>query len=154
MFAVVVFVFVIKIESSYYVYTYDDGRSDDERCCLVRLGEKFCLAKPLTRSLVQVNKECQRLGANEKNKNYLNKIIRRLNVNTSEKLNDKILIHLKDSLEKDLLDDDLVCLSTENNNIDLEKCYVEFIVKQSKEKFFFFLLIQNFDYLRRSKRNY
>jgi hypothetical protein len=141
MFAVVLCAFVIKVESSYYVYTYDDAESDDdddEHCCLVRLGENFCLAKPLTRSLVQVDKECQRLGANEKNKNYLNKIIRRLNADTSDKLNDKILIHLKNPIEKDLLDDDLLCLSIENNNnIDLEKCFVELTVKQSRKKFYF-----------------
>jgi hypothetical protein len=149
LFAIVLFSFVIKIESSYYVYTYDDGQSDDdddEHCCLVRLGEKFCLAKPLTRSLVQVNKECQRLGANEKHKNYLNQIVRRLNVETSKKFDEKILIQLKNPLEKNLLNDDLVCLSVANNNIDLEKCYVEFTInedkKQSEEKFvFFFILI-------------
>lgn len=150
LFAIVLFSFVIKIESSYYVYTYDDGQSDDdddEHCCLVRLGEKFCLAKPLTRSLVQVNKECQRLGANEKDKNYLNQIVRRLNVETSKKFDEKILIQLKNPLEKNLLNDDLVCLSAANNNINLEKCYVEFTVnehkKQSEENFvcFFFILI-------------
>lgn len=139
MIGILLLIFILPIESNYYVYTYDDGTGDDEHCCLVRLGEKFCLAKPLTRSLVQVNKECQQLDGNEKNKNYLNKIVRRLNVETSKKLGDKILLQLQTPLEKKILNNDLLCLASNNNNIDLEKCYVELTVnkqKKSSEKIF------------------
>ncbi len=134
MIGLVVLLFIIKVESSYYVYTYDDGISDDEHCCLGRIGEDFCLAKPLTRSLVQVNKECQRLGANEKNKNYLNKIVRRLDVETSHKIDNQILLQLEKPLEKTILNNDLLCLSATNNNIDLEKCYVEVTVDKRKKQ--------------------
>lgn len=124
---------LLTIESSYYAYTYDDGVGDDEHCCLVRLGEDFCLAKPLTRSLLQVNKQCQRLDNSEKNKNYLNKIVRRLDIESSKKVGDKILLQLKKSLEKPILNNDLLCLATAHNNINLEKCYVEVAaVKQKK----------------------
>jgi len=128
-------IFILPIESNYYAYTYDDGTGgDDEHCCLVRLGEKFCLAKPLTRSLLQVDKKCQRLGVNEKNKNYLNKIVRRLNVETSEKVDKKILLELQKPLEGDILKDDLLCLAAANNNIDLEKCYVQLAVVKQKTR--------------------
>jgi len=125
---------VIKVESNYYAYTYDDGIDDDnEHCCLVRLDEEFCLAKPLTRSLLQVNKQCQQLDATKNKQNYLNKIVRRLNVESSKKIGDKILLELKKPIEKSILNQDLLCLATNNNNINLEKCYVEFIpIKQKK----------------------
>jgi len=136
----ILLIFILTVESNYYVYTYDDVTGDDEHCCLVRLGENFCLAKPLTRSLVQVNKESQRLDANKKNKNYLNKIVRRLNIESSHKIDDKILLQLKKPLEKTILNNDLLCLAATNNNLDLETCYVQLpAVKQKKqsEKIFF-----------------
>ena len=127
-------VLILTIESVYLAYTYNDGTSDNENCCLVRLHDKFCLATPLTRSLIQVNTQCDRLGANENNKKYLNKIVRRLNVEISQKLGDKILLELKTPLEKDILKDDLLCLASANNNINLEKCYVELVDVQPKEQ--------------------
>ncbi len=117
-------VLISTVESIYNVFTYTDGISTDEHCCLVQLSEHFCLAKPLTRSLIQVNKECQQVDVNEKHKNQLNKVVRRLNVETSKKLTDKILIELKAPLDQDILQDDLLCLASANNNINLEKCYV------------------------------
>lgn len=127
---------IIKVQSSSYVYTYDHDTDDDddEQCCLVRLGEQFCLAKPLTRSLIQVKKDCQRIEANDKKKDYLKKIVRRLNAVQSDKIGEKILIQLKDPLEKNILDNDLLCLSTTTNNIDLEKCYVKLPKKKEKPK--------------------
>jgi len=134
MIGILLLIFILPIESNYYVYTYDDDNSGDEHCCLVRLGEKFCLAQPLTRSLLEVNKKCQQLGINEKNKNYLNKIVRRLNVETSTKVDNKIILELQKPLEEDLLKNDLLCLSADNNNIDLGKCYVQLaVIKQNKK---------------------
>lgn len=120
---------VIKVQSSFYVYTYDHD-DDDEHCCLVRLGEQFCLGKALTRSLIQVKKDCQRFEANDKKKDYLKKIVRRLNIERSEKIGEKILIELKNPLEKDFLTDDLLCLSTTTNNINLDKCHVKLARKE------------------------
>jgi hypothetical protein len=127
-------VLILAIESTYYTYTYDDGVGDDEHCCLVRINDKFCLATPLTRSLIQVNKQCDRLGANENSKKYLNKIVRRLNSETSKKLGDKILLELQTPLEEDILKDDLLCLASANNNINLEQCYVELADVKCKEQ--------------------
>ncbi|CAF1027099.1 unnamed protein product [Rotaria magnacalcarata] len=125
---------VQRVESIYYVYTYDDGVGDDENCCLVRLGDDFCLAKPLTQSLLQVNKECQRLSVDQNNKHYLNKIVRRLPVETSHKVGDKILLELKTPLDTALLKNDLVCLSPNTNNINVEQCFVEIVQDAHKKK--------------------
>lgn len=130
--ALILLLLVIKVQSNYYVYTYDHG-DDDEHCCLVRIGEQFCLGKPLTRSLIQVKKDCQRFEANDKKKDYLKKIIRRLNVERSDKVGEKILIQLKDPLEKVFLNNDLLCLSTTTNHIDLEKCFVKLDRKEKKK---------------------
>ncbi|CAF3697041.1 unnamed protein product [Rotaria sp. Silwood1] len=132
--SIILLVFIQRVESTYYVYTYDDGIGNDEHCCLVRLGENFCVAKPLTRSLLQVNKACQRLGINEKTTNDLNKIVRRLNVEKSEKIGDKILLQLQTPLDKNILKNDLLCLSSTTNNINLEKCFVELADEQPKKK--------------------
>ncbi|CAF1142863.1 unnamed protein product [Adineta ricciae] len=115
------------VQSSYNVFTYkgDDG-DDDEHCCLVQLDDKFCLAQVLTNSLIQVDRDCQRLNANEKSKTYLSKVVRRLTVESSEKVGDQILIELEKPLDGDILQKDLLCLTTENNNnnINLQKCYI------------------------------
>ena len=126
---------IIEVQSSSYVYTYNHADDvGDEQCCLVRLDEQFCLAKPLTRSLIQVKKDCQRIEANDKKKDYLKKIVRRLNVERSDKVGEKILIQLKNPLEKTILNNDLLCLSISTNNIDLEKCYVKLAEKEKKKK--------------------
>lgn len=116
---------IITVESSYYAYTYDKGVGDDEHCCLIRSGEDFHLAKPLTRSLLQVNKQNGNCGCKQKTENYLDKIVRRLNVESSKKLGDKVLVELKDSIDKSILADDLLCLATDNNNLNLEKCHID-----------------------------
>ncbi|CAF3279959.1 unnamed protein product [Rotaria sp. Silwood2] len=131
---IILLVFIQRVKSTYYVYTYDDGIGNDEHCCLVRLGENFCVAKPLTRSLLQVNKACQRLVINGKRQNDLNKIIRRLNVETSQKVGDKILLQLQTPLDKNILKNDLLCLSSATNNINLEKCFIELASDQQKKK--------------------
>ena len=79
-------------ETSYNVFTYDDGHGDDEHCCLVQIGDDFCLAKPLTRSLIQVDEDCHRLNPTEKTKNELGKVVRRLNVEKSRKISGDLLI--------------------------------------------------------------
>ncbi|CAF1113867.1 unnamed protein product [Rotaria sordida] len=134
-FNIILLIFILRVESTYHVYTYDNGVGDDEHCCFVRLGSNFCLAKPLTRSLLQANQECQRLGINGKNKNDLNKIVRRLNVEKSDKVGNKIIIQLKTPLDKNILKNDLLCLSsTNNNNINLEKCFIEVADDQQQKK--------------------
>jgi len=129
----ILLVSILTIESVCNIYTYDDGLGGDEHCCLARLHDKFCLAIPLTSSLVQANKQCQSLGANEDNKNYFNRIARRINIEKSKTIGDKILVELKTPIDKDILENDLVCLSSDNNNIDLEKCYVDLVVQEPKE---------------------
>jgi hypothetical protein len=138
---IILIVFILRIESAHHTFTYNDGVGDDEHCCLVRIDERFCLAKPLTSSLVQVKKECQRFGPNEKRKSYLNKIVRRLDVSTTQKIGDKILVELETPLEKNILENDLLCLSEENNNINLEKCYIQLpAIKTEKSKKTFHIL--------------
>ncbi|CAM4918191.1 unnamed protein product [Rotaria socialis] len=135
--SITVLVLIFTVESVYYAYTYDDGFGGEEHCCLVRTRETFCMAKPITRSLIQVKKQCHRMdgpkhhrgpgGKNRKNQ-YLDKIIRRLDVKSTHEIGDKILIELKHPLEKKMLDNDLMCLkSTSNEKIDLEKCHVELV---------------------------
>ena len=115
------------VQSSYNVFTYKgDGGDEDEHCCLVQLDDKFCLAQVLTNSLIQVDRDCQRLNANDKSKSCLSKVVRRLTVESSEKVGDQILIELEKPLDEDILKTDLLCLTTENNNnnINLQKCSV------------------------------
>jgi hypothetical protein len=126
-------VLFLAVESSYNVFTYNNGLGDEEHCCLVQLGNEFCLATPLTRSLIQLNKDCPRLHPNTKSKNDLSKVARRLNVESSHKLGDEILIELKDPLDKDILSNDLLCLASANNNINLEKCHVVLTPIQAKK---------------------
>jgi hypothetical protein len=131
---VILIIFTLNIESATYnTFTYDDGVGDDEHCCLVQIGEKFCVGKPLTSSLVQVKKPCQHLDANEKNKDYLNKVVRRINVDSSKKVGGKILLELQTPLAKEILENDIVCLSEENNNINLEKCVIQLPAKQQNK---------------------
>ena len=127
-------VLILTVESVYYAYLYDDHNGDKEHCCLVRIRDNFCWAKPITRSLVQATKQCnqfrgskhhRRFGKNKKYEKYLDKISRRLNVQQSSEIGDKILIELKKPLERKMLDKDLLCLTSVNNDINLEKCYVE-----------------------------
>ncbi|CAF3557538.1 unnamed protein product [Rotaria sordida] len=128
-------VLILTVESVYYAYSYDDGNNNEEHCCLVRVHEKFCIARPITRSLVQVNKRCHRVdrsqhhrfGRKNRNEQYLDKILRRLNVQTSQEVGDKILIELQTPLEKKVLDNDLICLQSTNKNMNLDKCYVEIV---------------------------
>lgn len=123
------------VESAYYVYTYDNDGNGDEKCCFVRKDDNFCLAKPLTRSLLQANKECQRLDPTGNNKQYLNQVVRRLDIEKSQKVDDEILIELKAPLEENVLQNDLVCLSPKNtNNINLDKCVVELAPNENKKK--------------------
>ncbi|CAF5175414.1 unnamed protein product, partial [Rotaria magnacalcarata] len=132
---VTVLVLILTVESVYYAYTYDDGFGGEEHCCLVRTSETFCMAKPITRSLIHVKKQCHRIdgpkhhhGSGGKNKKdqYLDKIMHRLDVKSTHEIGDRILIELKNPLEKEMLDKDLMCLkSTSNQKINFEKCHVE-----------------------------
>lgn len=131
--SILLLVFIVSVESMFHVYTYDDGHGNDEHCCLVRVGDKFCLATPITRSLIQVSKQChqthrrkhRRRGGKKRNDKYLDKISRRLNVESVKEMNDRILIGLKTPLEQAVLDRDLVCLASNKNNINLDKCSIE-----------------------------
>ena len=136
-FSLLLLFFVPKIQGKYQVYTYDNAKTGDttERCCFVHIDDSFCLAQPLTRSLVQVRKECQRLNVNDNTKNYLINIVRRLDVQTTEKIGGKILLELSNPMEQTVLKNDLLCLSsTTMNHIDLDKCFVQTQSKQSKSK--------------------
>ena len=130
---ILLLVLIQTVQSVYNVYSYDDGKSGEEHCCLVRVHENFCLAKPITRSLIQVNKQChkfggrkhRRVGGKKKNNKYLDIISRRLHVKSTHEVGDKILIELKKPLEKNMIKNDLACLTSTNDNINLNKCYVE-----------------------------
>ena len=121
----------VSVQSTYYAYTYDNGA--DENCCVVRLKDDFCLATPLTRSLLQLNKQCHSLDAQGKNKKYLDKIVQRLDVDASHKIAGQILVQLKAPLNGDIVADDLLCLSPANNHIDLEKCHLEWSAPKAKK---------------------
>jgi len=131
--SITLLVLTLTVESVYNPYLYDDGNGGEEHCCLVRVRENFCLATPITRSLIQVNQQCgqfnrpkrRRLVGKKENNEYLDKISRRLNVQTVQEIDDKILIELQKPLEKNILENDLICLTSTNNNINLEKCHVE-----------------------------
>jgi hypothetical protein len=131
-------VLILTVESIYHVYMYDDGHGHDEHCCLVRVRDKFCLATPITRSLIQVNKQCHRLNSVKRRRNgrarssskkstdnYFDRISRRLNIKSTRQFNDKILLELRTPLPSAILKRDLVCLATTNNNLNLGKCYIE-----------------------------
>jgi hypothetical protein len=133
--SITLLVLILTVESAYYAYTYADGDGTEEHCCLVRVRDNFCLATPITRSLIQVNQQCQlsdapkrrRFSAKKRNNDYSKQIFRRLNVQISREIGDKILLELKTPLGKDILDKDLVCLASTNKNINLEKCHVELV---------------------------
>jgi hypothetical protein len=131
--SIILLVLTLTVESVYNPFLYNDGKGDEEHCCLVRVRENFCLATPITRRLVQVNQQCGRFNRKKKNNEYLNKISRRLNVQTVQEVGDNILIELQKPLEKNILDNDLICLTSTNQNINLEKCHVE-LVDESDNK--------------------
>lgn len=128
-------VLTLTVESVYNPFLYDDGHGGEEHCCLVRVREKFCWATPITRSLIQVNQQCSRFqrsrhhrhGENKEMNNYLGKISRRLNVQKIQEIDDKIFIELQKPLDKNITENDLICLTSTNNNVNLEKCYVELV---------------------------
>ncbi|CAF2351423.1 unnamed protein product [Rotaria sp. Silwood2] len=135
--SITLLVLILTVESVYYAYSYDNDNDNDneEHCCLVRIRENICVARPITRSLVQVNKQCHRFdrsqrhrsGRKNRNDKYLDKILSRLNVQTSQEVGDKILIELKNPLEKKILEKDLICLKSTNKNMNFDKCYVEIV---------------------------
>jgi hypothetical protein len=131
--SITLLVLILTVESAYNAYLYDNGNGDDEHCCLARINQGLCLATPITRSLIQVDKQCHRhdrlkyhrYGESKRKDHYLNKITRRLNVQSSEEIGDKILLELKTPLEKNMIQNDLVCLTSTNKDINLEKCHLE-----------------------------
>jgi len=131
--SITLLVLTITVKSVYNPYLYDDGNGGKEHCCLVRVRENLCFATPITRSLIQANKQCGRFdrhkdrqfGRKKEINEYLDKISRRLDVQTVQEMDDKILIELQKPLEKNILDNDLICLTSTNNKINLEKCHVE-----------------------------
>jgi len=133
--SITLLVLTITVKSVYNPYLYDDGNGGEEHCCLVRVRENFCFATPITRSLIQVNQQCdrfdrhknRRFGRKKETNEYLDKISRRLDIQTVQEVGDKILIELQKPLEKTILDNDLICLTSTNNNINLEKCHVELV---------------------------
>jgi hypothetical protein len=131
--SIILLVLVVSVQSIFHVYTYDDEHGNEEHCCLVRVRDQFCLATPITRSLIQVNKQCHQTAqrkhhrgvSKRRNDKYLDQISRRLIVQSVKEMDDKILIGLKTPLDKTILDRDLVCLASTKNNIDLDKCSIE-----------------------------
>lgn len=139
--SITLLILISTVESVYYAYSYDDGYGNKEHCCFVQTHGKFCSAKPITRSLVQVNGHCDHLDqpkhyrphGKQRNHGYIDRVVRRLNVRATHEVDDKILIELKDPLEKSILDNDLVCLKSSNNQkMNFEKCYVE-VIDQSND---------------------
>jgi hypothetical protein len=126
-------VLTLAIESAYYPFLYDDGQGGEEHCCLVQIRGNMCFATPVTRSLVQVNKQCgrfdrpkhRRSGGKNNNNEYIDKISRRLDIQRVDEMDDKIFIELQKPLDKHIVDNDLICLTSTENNINLEKCHVE-----------------------------
>lgn len=140
--SITLLVFTLTVESVYNPFLYDDGHDGEEHCCLVRVRENFCLATPITRSLIQVNqKQCMesnrpkqgRFSRRKELNENLKKISRRLNVQTIQEINDKIFIELQKPLEKNIIEHDLICLTSTNNNINLEKCYVELVDQSNND---------------------
>ncbi|CAF1679622.1 unnamed protein product, partial [Didymodactylos carnosus] len=82
-----------------------------------------------TRRLIQVNYDCgkstNRFGKRVNNLKYLKQINRRLRVQKSFSVGEKTLLELKEVLPKDILDNDLVCLSSKNSSISLAQCHIE-----------------------------
>ncbi|CAF1077847.1 unnamed protein product [Adineta steineri] len=134
--SITLLVLILPVASVYNVYSYDDGHGGEEHCCVARIRENLCLATPITRSLVQVNKQCHRFdGPNKRhrygekrNKNeYLEKISRRLDIQSSEEIGDKILLELKKPLDTHMVQKDLVCLASKTHDINFEKCHMELV---------------------------
>ena len=139
----ILFLTVLTVQSVYTPYLYDDGKGGQEHCCVVPVRSSFCLAKPITRSLVQVNKECSRIEKprrrrletkNQTKDDYFDKITGRLNVKRVHENDNRIYIELQKPLEKDILQNDLVCLTAtdKQNTMNLDKCFVE-LVEESDE---------------------
>ena len=131
--ALVLLLSIVSVQSIYYAYTYDDGVGNDEHCCLVRLREDFCSATPLTSRLIQLDGECAGLGTKKNQQKYLDQVTRRVNIQSTHKIGKKVLLQLEKPLDKDILQNDLLCLSAANNNIDLDKCSIE-LVNEHKTK--------------------
>lgn len=131
------FLTITIVQSIYNPYLYDDGKGGPEHCCVVPVRGSMCLAKPITRSLVQVNKECsrvrrprrRRLGQDKSRDEYLDKITSRLNVQKVHENDNRVYIELQTPLKKEILDNDLMCLTaTDNQNaMNLEECFVELV---------------------------
>ena len=132
-YSLALFVLIAYVQSAYYAYTYDDGHGNEEHCCMVRIRDQFCLATPITRSLVQASKQCHRFGpqhgrrssARKQNENDWNKISRRLSVQAVQEMDDRILLELKTPLTNEMISNDLICLASNQNNIALDKCFIE-----------------------------
>ncbi|CAF0889540.1 unnamed protein product, partial [Didymodactylos carnosus] len=121
--------FVKSTSATINAYAYDDGHDGEEHCCVVRMRENFCIGVPITRRLIQVNYDCgkstNRFGKRVNNLKYLKQINRRLRVQKSFSVGEKTLLELKEVLPKDILDNDLVCLSSKNSSISLAQCHIE-----------------------------
>jgi hypothetical protein len=55
----------------------------------------------------------------------MDKISRRLNVQNIHEDDEKIFIELQKPLEKNIVQKDLICLTSINKNINLEQCHIE-----------------------------
>lgn len=138
------FILIETVQSATRVFTYDDGRGSDEHCCLVRVRDQVCLATPVTRSLLQVNKQCPVLAGekvrrpkkNNKimNRIFLDRISRRLNIEAVREQTDHILIELQKPLDSDILNRDLVCLASRKHALNLNRCFVEIFNPIENEK--------------------
>lgn len=125
--------FILVVECIYYPYLYDDTQGGQEHCCLVRVREKFCKATPITRSLIQVTKQCSRFG--RKNHDYLDQITQRLNVGKMYENDEKIFLELEKPLPQNILENDLICLkSNQPNRIDFDQCHLEMMDGGIKER--------------------
>ena len=136
--------FILAVECIYYPYLYDDGQGGEEHCCLVRVREKFCKATPITRSLIQVTKQCSRFGRKNRDNDYLDQITHRLNVEKMYENDEKIFLQLQNPLKQSILQKDLICLkSNQPNRINFDKCHIELVddriagKKPSRNHFYF-----------------
>lgn len=128
------FVLILVGECVHHPYLYDDGHDGEEHCCLVRIQDKFCKATPITRSLLQVTKECSRFGGRKRNNDYVDQLIHRLSVEKVYENEQKIFIQLQKPLKQKILRNDLICYkSNEENQINFEKCYIESTNNSTRE---------------------
>ena len=92
----------------------------------------MCTTTPLTSRLILVNKHCQTLEKQKKTSTYLDRIVRRLEVEKTHRVGKKVLLQLEKPLSPEILRNDLLCLSTTTNQIELDQCFIQVIQKKNE----------------------